>query len=313
MYSSPVKKGTYLALATSLISGVSVYVNSFGVKQVPDPLVFTTAKNLLVAAGLVALVVLPGAWRELQSLTRKQWLALLSLGLVGGSVPFLLFFYGLSQSTAPSAAFIHKTLFIWVAVLAVPLLGERMGKLPLLALAALVIGNLVLVGRPAQWGWGPAELFVLAATLLWAIEAVIVKRVMTGISARTAALGRMVFGAIVMLGFLAATGRTDTVAAMNGIQWGWVLITSILLLGYVNGYYHALKNAPATLVASVLVLGSVVTSLLHAVFSARTYSIEQVAGFGVILAATAVWVYIGLRLRRQEQDSQALEVTDGGR
>jgi ABC-type uncharacterized transport system permease subunit len=103
------------------------------------------------------------------------------------------------------------------------------------------------------------------------------------------------------------------VAAMNGIQWGWVLITSILLLGYVNGYYHALKNAPATLVASVLVLGSVVTSLLHAVFSARTYSIEQVAGFGVILAATAVWVYIGLRLRRQEQDSQALEVTDGGR
>jgi uncharacterized membrane protein len=119
-----------------------------------------------------------------------------------------------------------------------------------------------------------------------------------------------------MLGFLVATGRTDTAAAMSGIQWGWVLITSLLLLGYVNGYYHALKNAPVTLVASVLVLGSVVTSLLHAVFSARTYSIEQVAGFGVILAATAVWICIGiqlrgLRLRRQDQDSLAREVTDG--
>ncbi|HEU0021100.1 MAG TPA: DMT family transporter [Dehalococcoidia bacterium] len=313
MNRSLVMKGTYLALATALISGVSVYVNSFGVKQVPDPFVFTTVKNLLVAVGLVALVLLPGARRELQSLTRKQWLALLFLGLVGGSVPFLLFFYGLSQATAPSAAFIHKTLFIWVAILAVPLLGERIGKLQLLALATLVIGNLALVGRPAQWGWGPAELFVLAATLLWAVEAVVARRLMAGISPRTAILGRMGFGAIVMLGFLAVTGRTDAVAAMSGIQWSWVLITSIFLLGYVTGYYHALKNAPATLVASVLVLGSVVTSLLHAVFSARNYSPEQVFGFGVILAATALWVYIGLRLRRQEPDYLALEVIDAGR
>jgi uncharacterized membrane protein len=83
------KKGTYLALATALISGVSVYVNSFGVKQVPDPLVFTTAKNLLVAVGLAALLLLPGAWRELHALARNQWLALLSLGLVGGSCSFM--------------------------------------------------------------------------------------------------------------------------------------------------------------------------------------------------------------------------------
>jgi drug/metabolite transporter (DMT)-like permease len=200
-----------------------------------------------------------------------------------------------------------------VAVLAVPLLGERIGKLQVLALGALVIGNLVLVGRPAQWGWGAAELFVLAATLLWAVEAVVARRLMAGISAGTAALGRMGLGALVMLGFLAATGRTDAIAAMSGMQWGWVFITSIFLFGYVNGYYHALKNAPATLVASVLVLGSVVTSLLHAVFSARTYSPDLVVGFGVVLAATALWAYIGLRLRRREPDSLALEGIDAGR
>lgn len=307
MNRSLVKKGTYLALATALISGVSVYVNSFGVKQVTDPFVFTTAKNLLVAVGLVALVLLPGAWRELQRLTNRQWLALVFLGLVGGSIPFLLFFYGLSQATAPSAAFIHKTLFIWVAILAVPLLGERIGKVQLMALGTLVIGNLVLVGRPAQWNLGQAEIFVLAATLLWAVEAVVAKRLMAGVSARTAALGRMGFGAIAMLGFLVFTGRMDAAAAMNGTQWGWVLITAIFLFGYVNGYYHALKHAPATLVASVLVLGSVITSLLHAVFSARTYTVEQVVGFGVILAATALWVHFGLRLRRPEPGSLLLE------
>ena len=59
-----IKKGTYLALATALISGVSVYVNSYGVKQVSDPFVFTTAKNLIVGLVLASLILLPGAMGE---------------------------------------------------------------------------------------------------------------------------------------------------------------------------------------------------------------------------------------------------------
>jgi drug/metabolite transporter (DMT)-like permease len=292
---STVRKGAYLALAAALISGVSVYINSFGVREVPDPFVFTTAKNLLVGLALACLVLAPAAWRELQSLTRRQWLALLALGLVGGSVPFLLFFYGLSQATAPSAAFIHKTLFIWVAILAVPLLGERLGKLQIAALGILVLGNLVLLG-PATWALGSAEMFTLAATLLWAVEAVMARRIMGGVSARVAALGRMGFGSLAMLGFLAFTGRVETLVTLDGIQWGWVVLTSVFLLAYVTSYYGALKHAPATLVASVLVLGSVITSLLHAVFSARTYSVDQIAGFILIGAAAALWLYIGNRM-----------------
>ena len=105
MGNSLLQKGAYLALATAVISGVSVFINSYGVKQVTDPFVFTTSKNLLVALLLGALLFLPASWRELQQLTRKQWLSLALLGLIGGSIPFLLFFYGLKQASAPSAAF----------------------------------------------------------------------------------------------------------------------------------------------------------------------------------------------------------------
>ena len=298
------RKGLYLALVTALISGFSVYINSFGVKQVPDPFVFTTAKNLLVGLALAALVLAPSAWRELQGLSRKQWLSLVALGMVGGSVPFLLFFYGLSQATAASAAFIHKTLFIWVAILAVPFLKERLGKLQIGALGVLVLGHLVLVGRPASWALGTAELFTLLATLLWAVEAVVAKRIMAGVSARVAALGRMGFGSLAMLGFLVLSGRVDTLVSMNGIQWGWVVLTSVFLLGYVTSYYGALKHAPATLVSSVLVLGSVITSLLYAVFSTRTYSAEQVVGFLLIVGAAGLWLYIGNRMAKPEIPSQ---------
>ncbi|MFQ6026661.1 MAG: DMT family transporter [Dehalococcoidia bacterium] len=288
-----VQRGAYLALLTALVSGVSIFVNSFGVKQVSDPFVYTTAKNLLVGLALAALVVLPMVWRELRGFSARQWIALLGLGLIGGSLPFLLFFYGLREATAPSAAFIHKTLFIWVAILAVPLLKEQLGRIQILALAVLVIGNLVLLGRPAAWDLGTAELLIFVATLLWAAEAVLARRLMRDISTTAAALGRMGFGSLAMLAFLAASERVDSLVGLDANQWGWVLLTSVFLLAYVGSYYSALKRAPATLVASVLVLGSVVTSLLHAVFSGRTYTLEQVAGFGFILLAVVLWLYVG--------------------
>ena len=285
-----VRTGAYLALFTALLSGVSVYINSFGVRRVDDPFVFTTAKNLMVGLGLAAAVLVPAAWRDLRDLTRNQWLSLILLGLVGGSIPFLLFFDGLRNATAPSAAFIHKTLFLWVALLAVPLLRERLGKLQLGAIAVLVLGQVVLVSWPSGWAAGRAEVLILVATLLWAVEAVIARRVLRGMPARAGALGRMGFGAIAMLAFLLVTGRGGTLLALEASQWGWVVITAGFLAAYVLGYYGALKRAPATLVTSVLVLGSVVTSALHAIFSARTFDALQIAGFALIAIAAALWI-----------------------
>lgn len=295
-----VRTGAYLALGTALLSGVSVYVNAFGVRRVPDPFVFTTAKNLMVAVLLGALVVLPFRWEEVRSLGRRDWGRLFLLGAVGGSVPFLLFFYALRQATAPSAAFMHKTLFLWVALLAVPLLKERLGRTQVLALVLLVLGNLVLGTLPQRWAVGPAEGLALLATLLWAVEAVLARRFLStgrAFSAPLGALGRMGFGSLLMLAFLAATGRLEVLARLTPSQWGWVVLTAGFLLGYVAGYYGALKRAPATLVSSVLVLGSVVTSLLHALFSARTYTPVQAAGFALVVVAVGLWVWAVPRLK----------------
>ena len=304
--SQTAKTGAYLALITAIISGVSVYVNSFGVKHSPDPFVYTTAKNLMVGAALAVLIVLPTAMTELRRLSGRQWLTLVFLGLVGGSVPFLLFFYGLQEATAPSAALIHKTLFIWVAILAVPFLKENLGRMQILALGVLIVGQLVLVGRPTSWNLGLAELLILIATLFWAVEAVAARKIMKGISARVAVLGRMGFGSLAMLGFLMVSGRMDTFGSMGSEQWGWIVLTSGFLTVYVVGYYSALKHAPAVLVSSILVLGSVLTSALHAIFSGRSYTPEQVAGFVLILTAAAIWVHVGRSL--PGKSAPALEV-----
>ena len=75
------------------------------------------------------------------------------IGVIGGSVPFILFFSGLAMASAPTAAFIHKTLFVWVVVLAVPFLGERLGWFPIAALGVLLAGQF-LAAPPTGVTWG---------------------------------------------------------------------------------------------------------------------------------------------------------------
>ena len=240
---------------------------------------------------LFALFLFPRALPEMKALSGRQWITLGIIGCVGGSIPFLLFFHGLNQGTAAGAAFIHKTLFIWVTVLAVIFLGERLGKLQWIALANLVGGNLLLLGWPKNW-MGEGELLMLAATLFWAVEAVVAKKVMTQVSSNVAAFSRMFFGAIVMLIYLAVVGKLDIVANLNGEQFGWIALTAIFLLGYVSFYYTGLKHAPVSVVASLLVPGSVITSLLYAVFDAKRFSFEEITGMGLIIGASVLLWYI---------------------
>ena len=126
--------GIGLAAGTAVISGFAIWLNGFAVKLVPDAALYTTLKNgvaALILVGLLAALIRPG---ELRAIGRQDRLRLVLIGIVGGSVPFVLFFSGLAMASAPSAAFIQKTLFIWVALLAVPFLGERLGWVQIAAL-----------------------------------------------------------------------------------------------------------------------------------------------------------------------------------
>lgn len=294
MRKSTIPAGAWWALGTALISGVSVYLNKFAVMQMKDPFVFTTLKNTLVALGLLAVVGLTARQREIRGLNGRQRIGLLALGLIGGGIPFLLFFQGLATASAPSAALIHKSLVLWVALLAAPLLGERLGWLQIAGLGTLLLGQLLL-GWPKAWGWGSGEILVLIATLLWAVETIVARKVLPAVSAQTGALSRMGVGAIVMWGFLIFSGRAGAALTLSGTQWIWVLLTSVLLSGYVWTWYRALQTAPATVVTSVLTIGAVLTVGLSIVLEGKPTTGLQVAGSALLISGCLLFLWRQLR------------------
>lgn len=281
------RRGVLLALATAAISGLSVYVNAFGVKLVPDPVVYTTLKNAIAALLLVGFALAAGGAGELRILDGRRRGGLVVIAAIGGSIPFILFFSGLAAATAPTAAFIHKTLFVWVALLAVPFLGERLGWLQVAALATLLVGQL-LVAPPNGLGWSAGETMIAAATLLWAVEVVVAKRLLAGVSPSLLAASRLGLGLVGLVGFLAATGRLAGLATVPTDAWVWVLATGGLLAGYVAAWYRALRHARATTVTSVLVVAAVVTAMLSGITGGSVPSATAVLGYLVIVAAVAV-------------------------
>lgn len=286
---------TVLALATAVISGTNNFLTKIAVTAVKDPIVFTALKNVIVALFLVGIILALKKWREIKSLNGNQVFKLLAIGVVGGSLPFGLFFTGLAQTSAINASLIHKTLFLWVLLLGIPLLKERLTRWQWLGVGAIFGANLLVGGF---WGfkYNTGELMILGATILWAVENIIAKVALRDLSSALVAGARMVFGSMILLLFVVWQGGASAVYALNLQQWGWTLLTGALLFGYVLTWYTALKHAPATYVATLLVPATLVTNILSATFVTHTLSGLQVISSLLFAAGTALVIIFAKNL-----------------
>lgn len=281
------KQGVSFTLATALISGFSIWLNAFGVTGI-NPGVFTGLKNLGVGLVLIAIILIFRQWNELRSLSRKSWLKLLSIGLIGGSAPFILFFNGLVQTTGARAGFIHKTMFIYVALLAVWFLKERITRYIGIGLVALLAGQILFLQTvPRMFAMG--DLMIFGATLLWAIEIIIAKKTLATVSPNLVAAGRMFFGGIFIWIYLFFTGAASSATSMTVEQWLWVAVTTLMLCGYVLTFYHGLARVPAHVATSLLALGAPITVALQALYADHTLTMQELVGMCLMLVSI-VWV-----------------------
>ncbi len=312
--------GVAVAALTAVISGVSVFVNSYGVHSIAQPSVYTAAKNVVATMVLAAFAVV--AWRvrgrhPTSAVGRfaavwgtdparagpvagrapsgpARWAGLAYVGIVGGGLAFVLFFDGLADTTATPAAFWHDTLVIWVALLAVPFARERVRWWTVAAIGLLVAGQLSIAGGVGHLAADRGELLVLAATLLWAVEVIVAKRLLRGLAPATLSLVRMGIGAATLCVYLAATGALGVLVTLDAGQVGWALLTGLLLAGYVGTWMTALARARAIDVTSVLVASALITVLLQGVAGTAPVAPETL-GLLLVAAGTVLVLWMSLR------------------
>jgi len=308
MKQTPLRLATFLALGTAMFSGVNTFIGKIGVTAIKDPLIFTTLKNLVVGVLLIGLWFAWRRWREIKTLSARQWTKLALIGVIGGAIPFALFFTGLSQTSAINGALIHKTLFVWVLLLAIPILKERLSGGQWLGIIMVAAANLF-VGGFTGFKYNTGELLILVATILWAVENVIAKIVLKNISSLTVAAVRMIGGSALLAAFILIRGGAGAVFSLSGVQWSWTLLSGLLLGGYVLTWYAALKRAPATYVAVLLVPATLVTNILSAIFVTHALTTVQLINGALLVAGVMMLILFPTRVAKNISTAPVTELT----
>ena len=281
------KKGLSWLLSAAIISGISIYINKFAVSSV-SPVAFTFMKNAAVALIFLSIIIGLGAFNRLRELSKASWAKLALVGVIGGGIPFILFFKGLALTSAASASFIHKSLFIFVIALSAIFLRQKPSPRIMLAGLALLTGNWLLL-KMGNVSFNFGDILILLAALLWAGEFIISKRLLENIKPVELAFGRMFFGSIIILAYVFAFEGGIPLAAFSMSSLTWVAITGAFLFAYVATWYNGLARATPAIAAIVLMLGSPITTLLSA-FSGSPVTVLQWLGLGLIVAGVAVAV-----------------------
>jgi drug/metabolite transporter (DMT)-like permease len=282
-------KGYLLVTLTAIISGFSIFINKFGVGIFKSSEIYTFLRVSLVALILGSILLIFDS-KKIKSIKKIEWILLALIGLVGGSIPFLLFFKGLKITSSAEGSFIHKTMFLWVAILATLFLKEKIDRKFLFGALILLFANALLLKK---FSFFPdrGDLLILIATIFWAIENTLSKYLLSAsnLDGKTVAFGRMFFGSIFILIYLIFTNQASQIFVLNSKQVIWVLITGTILLFYVLTWYSGLKYIPVSKATAILLLGSPVTTALNLISGAKIPSQEMISGILVLIGIVTIF------------------------
>ncbi len=262
-----------------------------------DSTLYTALKNGVV--GIVLVVVLIASRKARAPYARlsvPQWLLLLAVALIGGSVPYAFYFRGLQLSTPVTASLVDHTQFLLVAGFAALFLRERFGPAVWAALGILLAG-LCLGITVSAVRLDAGVVFLAAATVLFAVDFVLMKHLLAAVPPLAVMTFKMALGSLLLIAYVAATGRMGSVVGMTLLQWGFIGVTGLILLAFTTTSVLGLRSASATAVTAIPAGAPIVTTAI--VLVAQGGAIPPVRWLGLSLMLVAV-LAVFIFGRRQE-------------
>ncbi|MGY2845924.1 putative blue pigment (indigoidine) exporter [Bradyrhizobium sp. USDA 4518] len=239
-----------------------------------------------VALGLVALVrgqtlrVPDGMWLRLalvSTLSIGGWVASMGLALI--------------WLRASEAAVLGISIPVWVALVAWPVLGERVSLPRALALAVALAGIAVLIGGggiDASLGKLPGILFALAGAVCVGLGTVLTKSFKLAMPPLSLAAWQLAIGCV-PIAIIGIMIEQPQLAALS--QFGWASMIYMTLIQFCLCYvcwFAALERLPAATASIGTLLVPVVGVLAAAAMLREPLSTSDIAALVVTFAAVAV-------------------------
>jgi len=279
--------GTVLAILTAVVSGFSIIANKIFIVDL-DPVVFTSVRALFI--GIIFFIISSINCKfNYKKFKKVSWKYLIFIGLIGGAIAFLFFFTGLKLTTGGRAAFLQKTLPIYVTILAFLFLKEKITKKQIYALIIMIIGLILLVSSEVSpsmfWSNPPlGDILVIIATILWAFENIIAKHVMKKEESNfVVTFARMFFGAMFLFAIAILWDKLYLLSYLEPHQIFSIILSTILLTYYVLLWYWSIKLINVSKASTILLLAPVVSLIIGMLAWNEPFSYLQILGSILIL------------------------------
>jgi drug/metabolite transporter (DMT)-like permease len=269
--------GFVLLAVTSVAWGLSWPVTKFVISEWP-PL---PARGFTGLAGALALFGYARLRGDDLRVPREQWMRVLVSAFFNVTLWMVVMGIALLWLPAGETSVIAFTMPVWTALLAWPLLGERLTSLRVVALIMAFGGIAALLGADgfaASLAKLPGVLLALTGAIGFALGTIFVKRFPIALPGATSAAWQIGLGCIpvTLIGLAFEVPRLDALTPL-----GWAAMIYLTLIQFCLAYlcwFAALERLPA----SVAAIGTLAVPVIGVVASA--IALHEPLGWGQIAA-----------------------------
>ncbi|MEW5922214.1 MAG: DMT family transporter, partial [Bacillota bacterium] len=221
---------------------------------------------------------------------------LMELHLVGflAGIIYLLELQGLKLSSAINAGILLRTDLLFSLLLGFFLLRERLSKVDVAAMAAMVAGVLLVMGvSPAEMeSFSVGDLMITGAAFILAVNAYLIKGRLKDVENTIIAFYNTTITALWFAASATAAGIWGHWGQIP--QWGWTLVglCTVLNIAQYLSYYQAIKLLPIWLLRTLSLVTPVITVAAGAALLRDTVTLSQLIGIllvggGVVIISLA--------------------------
>ncbi len=267
-----------------LLSGLCFVGVTATVKHMGDAIPAAQSAFLRYLLGLVFLLPVLPAFRQM-TITPRDWGLFGMRGMVH-AIGVILWFYAMTRIPLAEVTAMGYLMPVGVAIGAALFLGERLRLRRIAAIAAAILGALIIL-RPGLREVSSGHLAMLFNAVLFSASYLIAKR-MTGLVPPSVVVG--------MLSIFVTLGLAPFAFAVwvpvSAVQVGWLLLVACFATAGHYAMTVAFASAPISVTQPVTAVQLVWAVLLGALFFAEPVDLFVIMGGGVIISAV---IFIALR------------------
>ena len=237
------------------------------------------------------LVLAPFIARRLNKITRKHWLKLASVGLVGSLIPAFMFAIAQTQLASGVTGVLNALTPIATLVIGALFFHQKARIAQVIGVAIGLFGTLLLVTASANgsWDFNLYALLVLAATVCYGLNLNLIKHKISDLSPLTITGISLLMAAVPATIYLFAGTEFITQVQQPGAMLSLLSVLALGIAGTAGAlviFNHVVQLTNTVFTSSVTYLIPIV-ALILGILDGEDFWLQQ--GFGMLAILVGVW------------------------